>query len=106
MRLQTLAEKLFALSWKPLSGKKEMERILEELSEMLTKLMEEEKINQDGLAANTKFTPGYISQFKNKKCRNPKLESLVELANGFKRKVKITFEPEYNPTKQKNKNSF
>ncbi|MBI3502240.1 MAG: helix-turn-helix transcriptional regulator [Bacteroidetes bacterium] len=55
--------------------------------------MKEEKINQDGLAAKTKFTPGYISQFINKKCSNPKIESLVELAAGFNRRIKITFEP-------------
>jgi hypothetical protein len=72
-----------------------LEMLKESLKQAVLKQMRKHKMNQDKVAANTKFTPADICNIIGKN-NNSTLETVDELAEGFNCTAKIVFVPKAN----------
>ena len=70
-----------------------LEMLRESLKQAVVKQMKKHKMNQDKVAANTKFTPSDICNILGKKS-NSTLKTIDEVAGGFNCIAKIVFVPQ------------
>jgi len=75
-----------------------LEKLKESLTRALLEEMAKQKLLQEDVAINTKFTPADISKILGKK-KNCTLKTLDELASGVNCEAKIVFIPKENEKK-------